>query len=153
MIITVPGPPVPKGRARVFNDARGNVRSATPPATVAYEGLISRYALIETRTHNLFGKAVAVRLSVTVYEDARTPQRRGDLDNYIKSASDAIRGIVFVDDVQVERIEGRIVRDDPAPRMVIEVVPYSGHSEAADVAESCASDTNPSISEAHSQSV
>ncbi len=52
------------------------------------------------------------------------PAKRGDLDNSLKIAIDALKGIAFVDDKQVKRIEAEQFDDKYRPRLEITVRPY-----------------------------
>lgn len=47
--------------------------------------------------------------------------RRGDLDNRLKVALDALRGIAYEDDSQVTRLEAEQAEDAENPRVEIEV--------------------------------
>jgi crossover junction endodeoxyribonuclease RusA len=58
-----------------------------------------------------------VEVEVSVYR----PQRRGDLDNFLKVLLDSLKGIAFVDDSQVIRIEARRYDDAKNPRAVLSV--------------------------------
>jgi crossover junction endodeoxyribonuclease RusA len=49
------------------------------------------------------------------------PRRIGDLDNTLKATLDALRGVCFVDDRQVQRIEAERFEDKANPRVEIEV--------------------------------
>lgn len=54
---------------------------------------------------------IDVPLFATVYIFPRAPLA-GDLDNKLKSIFDALKGIVYVDDDQIERIDALTVRPD-----------------------------------------
>lgn len=104
----VHGPPVPKERARVVTrtDASGKskTRGVTPARTAAYEKLVGMVAM-GARSHVSAwpwqDKRARFGVSLRVYRSAE----RGDLDNFIKSATDACKGILWPDDSQVRRID------------------------------------------------
>ena len=89
----VPGSVVPKARARV---ARGH--AYTPQATRDYEAKVKRAAL-EAGVQPLVGR---IRLSITIHSADR---RRRDLDNMIKSISDALNGVAYADDSQIDQLQ------------------------------------------------
>jgi crossover junction endodeoxyribonuclease RusA len=105
---TVPGPPVPKARARVVTTKSGRARSYTPGPTVAYQQVVGRKAL--TARQNVSGwpwgmagkHAPRFGLDVIVYRSAK----RGDWDNFGKAISDACNGILWADDRQI--VDGRV---------------------------------------------
>lgn len=111
--VEITGEPVPKKRARVVDG-----RAFTPAETVAYEQAIG-WAWREQ--HHSAPAEGPIRVSVAVRECNRPPQRRGDLDNYVKSALDALNGLAWKDDRQVTWIEAHINREAAQPGMVIEV--------------------------------
>lgn len=107
LTFTVPGPPVPKARARVTSridaDGKRDTRSFTPAKTKAYENHVAVIAGA-ARSHlrqwpHLDAKA-RFGLSVSIFRSAE----RGDLDNFVKAISDACNGVLWVDDSQVRRI-------------------------------------------------
>ena len=58
-----------------------------------------------------------VSLAYYVYR----PRKSGDLDNYLKSLLDALKGIAFIDDAQVVELHGylRDDKDDPRVNVII----------------------------------
>lgn len=56
-----------------------------------------------------------VRVRLVFYR----PVRRGDLDNRLKSALDALRGIAYRDDSQVRRLEAEQLEDKQNPRVEV----------------------------------
>lgn len=131
IIVSVPGPPVAKGRPRVT--ARGKfARVYTPAKTRHYEDTI-RCAAVEVMKDR---KPIegAIVLSVTAYvgmpESLRgakrsdaidgilKPTTRPDADNYAKAALDGCNGILFRDDSQVADLIVR-KRYSVEPRLVI----------------------------------
>lgn len=103
---TIPGPPVPKARARVVShvDKAGKrkTRGITPKRTEDYEGHV------KTLTHYMLAnyagkwptsdKAARFGLVVRVHFF----EHEGDWDNYGKIVSDACKGVLWVDDKQVD---------------------------------------------------
>jgi Holliday junction resolvase RusA-like endonuclease len=116
---SVPGPPVPCARARVFADRNtGRVRSAVPARTRTYENHVRSVAQ---------GAALAARWSVedvasyaielSVFRDVR----RGDWDNFSKSITDACNGVLWKDDRQISDAVVRVRYDKAAPRVEVTV--------------------------------
>jgi len=111
--ITVPGEPVAKARPRFTKN--GHVY--TPKKTAVYEQVIGLHARAAMKGHKIL--TGAVRLSVTAYmpipqswslkqkTKAMAGQlrhtKRPDLSNIIKSVEDALNGIVYADDAQIDR--------------------------------------------------
>jgi crossover junction endodeoxyribonuclease RusA len=58
-----------------------------------------------------------VELKIDLYR----PQKRGDVDNFLKVTIDALKGVAFVDDSQVQRIDIQRFDDKENPRVVVEV--------------------------------
>ena len=111
----VTGPPQPKQRAR-----RGKNGSwYTPAPTARYEWSVRAVAsLLRPRWWPLDAR---YRLTVrAVFAD----QRRRDLDNVVKSVSDALNGIAFGDDSQIDEVRASrgFSADAPATEVLVEVV-------------------------------
>lgn len=121
----VHGPPVPKERARVVarTDASGKskTRGVTPTRTAAYEkhvGLVAMGARSHCGAWPWQDKKARFGFELRVYRSTD----RGDLDNYIKSATDACKGILWPDDSQVRRIEASVERCEKGrERIAVEV--------------------------------
>ncbi len=112
----VPGPPIPKARARVFATSKG-YKSASTTRTADYEKHISIIALAaRQRTPGWEIDHYSYSLTIRVYRDKAT----GDLDNFIKSV-DALNGIVWEDDRVLRKINAEMFDGDPNPRLEIEV--------------------------------
>lgn len=121
MVLTfeVPGPPVPKERAR-----RGrNGRFYTPERTQRYEGTVARSALYEVQRRRVRGEGDwpmdgRYRVSVDLYmPDAR----RRDADNALKSVLDGLNRAAWRDDSQVVVIECRKLIDRDKPRAAVRI--------------------------------
>jgi Holliday junction resolvase RusA-like endonuclease len=103
--IVVDGAPVPKGRPRL-----GKGRVYTPKRTKAQEEKIKLFALLEMRVKRLL-KPFEGRICLDV--EIVQKSRRGDIDNHVKLVSDALNGIVYVDDEQIDEIHvWRTICDD-----------------------------------------
>jgi len=131
IVVTVPGAPVAKGRARMTTHG-GFARSYTPAKTARYEDLvrIAAYDRMNGRTP-IQGQ---VTLCVTAYvpipksmtkrdqraavDGLKHPTTRPDADNYAKAALDGCNGIMFKDDSQVTDLIVR-KRYSDRPRLVI----------------------------------
>jgi hypothetical protein len=133
LAFTIPGPPVPKARARVVShvDKAGKrkTRGITPKRTERYEDLVKLHALgarlriensarraglasgLDPATVELFqarwphsDKAARFGLVVRVYFF----EHEGDWDNYGKIVSDACQGVLWANDRQIS--DGRCVK-------------------------------------------
>ena len=130
--ITVPGEPVAKARPRFTSS--GHVY--TPKKTAVYEQVIGLHARAAMK-----GKKIltgAIKLSVTAYMPipkswSRTQKtkamsgalrhtKKPDLSNIIKSVEDALNGIVYADDAQIDRYgeSGKAFSSIPRTEIVVE---------------------------------
>jgi Holliday junction resolvase RusA-like endonuclease len=105
---TVPGPPVPKARARTVRRQNGAVHSFTPEPTSEYAEhvrCVAWAAVVSYQRNNgarWNADAKRYRLTCCFFRQSN----RGDLDNYIKAVKDALnrkRGqtLVWPDDARV----------------------------------------------------
>lgn len=119
------GEPVPKGRPRVGRN--GNVY--TPDATAAAELAIGWR--VRERYTGLAPTALPVGLAVAFRSRGSRGKRRGraDLDNLVKLVKDALNGIAWVDDSQVEELHATLARDSPDPGTDIRVYLLEGTQE------------------------
>lgn len=113
----VPGPPVPKKRARTFVTPSGKVSAYTPKETVEYETNIGKCWV----GRRYFEGPVEVRITVHESPQVGSKYHASDLDNYVKSCLDALNKIAWQDDKQVTRIEATIERNHPNPSMTVTV--------------------------------
>lgn len=111
--ITIPGPPVPKGRPRVALRG-GRAMAYTPGKTRRYEDLIRLEAgramegramlagplSVEVRAFLAIPKSLNKAKRQAALEGALRPVTRPDCDNYAKTI-DALNGIAWQDDSQV----------------------------------------------------
>lgn len=113
----VPGPPVPKGRPRVFYDSGASrYRAATPPKTSDAEKRIAQHYWVNARPRSL--QTGRLRLTLRFYVDNF---RRVDADNLEKTVKDALNGKAYVDDSQIDETNVRVVRGAPNPRTEVEI--------------------------------
>lgn len=123
---TVPGA-VPKGRARVFRHKQsGKMVGMTPAKTRAFESAGKLLAMNACRVQGWKKTSQPVELEVRIYRAAM----RGDLDNYVKAASDFCNDVVWEDDSQVVRIDAAMFLDRDRPRTEV-VVRLAGESSEA----------------------
>jgi crossover junction endodeoxyribonuclease RusA len=61
---------------------------------------------------------------VVVHVTAYRPQRRGDLDNTLKAAFDALNGVAWDDDSQVVELHALRLDDKTNPRLEVDVQPW-----------------------------
>jgi Holliday junction resolvase RusA-like endonuclease len=104
----IPGPPVPKARARVVAvkvpGKKARTRSYTPDRTANYQSVVAMCALSAyTRIRwDRENPKLRYGISLVVHRSAK----RGDWDNFGKAISDACNGILWVDDRQI--LDGRV---------------------------------------------
>lgn len=111
MRLTLPYPPTANLYWRVW---RGRAVKSTEAR--AYQETVKRLALLDGPRRPLAGL-----LSVAM--DVYRPRRRGDLDNTLKVILDALKGIAFDDDDQIEVIVARRFDDKAKPRAEITIEP------------------------------
>jgi len=108
--LTIPGNPIPKARPRIVNGV-----AYTPERTADYEEVARNWAAIQWQREPLRGP-LALRLTFW-----RRTRRRCDIDNLIKSALDALQGVVFVDDWQIVKLEATKGVNQWEPELNIEI--------------------------------
>lgn len=102
---TIPGPPVPKERARVVrrkNPTPGQrpTTSFTPSKTANYENHVKLHALAARCKMSNWpwqSASVVYYVKITIYRSAA----RGDWDNFAKAITDACNGVLWPDDRQI----------------------------------------------------
>ena len=121
LTFTVEGQPVPKGRPRFANHAY------TPKRTRAYETLVRAAALealgVFGSPWELGGK-MGVRLWFYRKGGKKDPGKelhRCDLDNLVKAVTDALNGVLYADDQQIDVIEAYREVDSEKPRVTVAV--------------------------------
>lgn len=112
--LIIPGEPVAKGRPRLAS-VGGHARAFTPAKTRRYEDIVRQHAVREWGrpmidgvgicVHVDFVRAVPASWSKRKRADALAgfvrPIGRPDLDNCIKSVTDALNGVVYADDALI----------------------------------------------------
>lgn len=115
--IDVPGPPVPKARARKGKGGRWY----TPPRTRQYEAHVRTAALAARQQAGGWPTDARYEVQARICFPDR---RRRDGDNVVKSLLDAANGVLWDDDSQVVRrtTEDTVDRERPRVEMVVRVV-------------------------------
>lgn len=111
----VPGPPVPKARARVVT-TRGRTRAFTPDRTASWEARIAWRFRECFAGREPWPKDTCVGMLVEVIVSGKGPRAsiRGDFDNFGKATSDALNTLAWHDDIQV--VDARIIKRRARPR-------------------------------------
>jgi len=123
----VPGPPVPKARARVVQRGAGKPRGVTPARTKAYQRTVGLYALGARQRLASWPMDARYRVAIEVCR----ADKRGDLDNYIKTTLDGLNGVLWADDRLVDEVSARrypVSRDGGLECLVVEVTPLGATS-------------------------
>ena len=110
MIITIPGKPLGKQRARTLKSGR----SYTPDETVNYENLV-KLCYTEQHGENFEDKQLKMRViayypvtkstskkkEVLMLSGDIRPTKKPDIDNIVKLIADGLNGIAYHDDSQI----------------------------------------------------
>ena len=122
LTITIDGPPVPKQRPRHVR-RYDNVIIFTPKKTVKFEKAVKMQAvkaLHEWDDENFGDWDTSARFEVSMF--FFFPDRRNrDLDNCVKSITDALNKVVYDDDRQIDEIHAVRDVDRHNPRTVVVV--------------------------------
>ena len=102
----VHGPPVPKGRPRMWSGGH----AYTPKRTRDYEARVKDRARASVPSD--WPKDKQYSLTIKVYRHTK----RGDLDNFVKAVSDALNGIAWTDDRGVMELYAVMDLDRVNPR-------------------------------------
>ena len=111
--ITIPGPPIPKGRGRATSIG-GHARIYTPTRTRRYEDLIrleggramegrellSGPLSVEVRAFVPIPKSLNKARTAAALDGTLRPTTRPDCDNYAKLV-DGLNGVAWADDAQI----------------------------------------------------
>ena len=109
MTLTLPYPPTVN---HMYRRARGHL--ALTPEALAFRHAVRTIAMVQD--------VRPVTGPVAVFVDVYRPRRRGDLDNILKAILDALNGVAYRDDEQVEQINAQRYDDKRAPRVEVSVV-------------------------------
>lgn len=112
----VPGEPVAKERPRTYMTSAGAARTVTPRKTHAAEEAIGWEF---KRQCPSFGEPIPHPVSVRLV--FHTMSKAKDVDNCMKTALDALQGVIFANDRQVYHVDATIVRGKGHPETIIEV--------------------------------
>lgn len=121
MKLTLPYPPTANKYWRVF---RG--RAVKSAEAREYQRQARLLFMVEH-----CARSVCLSGPVAVYVKAYRPRKLGDLDNTLKVALDALKGLAFEDDSQIVAINAERHEDKENPRLEIEVLPIGIKTEAA----------------------
>lgn len=133
--LTIPGEPVAQGRPR-FSRRGKYVSTYDPPKSRGYKEYIKQIARQELHIEPLTG---SIRINVKVYRGIQKsgskltrrkkqdgiirPTVKPDTDNYYKAVSDALTGILWVDDNQIVEIHvGKWYSDQPRVEIEVEEI-------------------------------
>jgi len=106
LLLVVMGEPVAKERPRTVTDRNGKTRTFTPGKTLEAEDTIAQ----EFRAQFVgFGDPVTDPVRVRL--DFHTASKSKDVDNLAKTTLDALNGIIWQDDKQIEELHARVFRD------------------------------------------
>lgn len=129
--LTIPGEPIAKARPRI-----GRNGAYTPDRTKNYETLVKEMFFAKHHQPMMEGK---IRMQLDIYfpipksaskktkagmrEGTIRPAKRPDLDNIIKSISDALNKVAYVDDSQIVEVQARkYYSDTPRVEMKLEEI-------------------------------
>lgn len=104
--------PYPPTVNHMYRRARGHL--ALTPEALAFRHAVRMIAMVQGVT--------LITGRVAVFLDVYRPRRRGDLDNILKATLDALNGIAYRDDEQVQQITAVRYDDKRAPRVEVSVV-------------------------------
>ncbi|MDO5061880.1 MAG: RusA family crossover junction endodeoxyribonuclease [Peptostreptococcaceae bacterium] len=131
--ITIPGEPIAKARPRVC----GNI-AYTPAKTKNYETLIKEIywgkhgqtieqmdgmLRMHIRAYFPIPRSKSKKVQEQMHTNAIRPIKRPDIDNIVKSVSDALNKVAYTDDSQiVEVVAGKYYAHNPRVEIVIEKI-------------------------------
>lgn len=123
MWLTLPGDPRPCPRHRHRAGGRGGYNPPWYDNQKTAWGLHARSQMTDQGAAKLKGR-VGTRLYFF-----RATRRHADLDNLIKSVWDALNGIAFEDDRQIDRVSARVYRGVGGASARVEIQVYELTSE------------------------
>lgn len=111
--VWVPGRPVPQSRPRLGRSWRGRSQVHELERVTAWKAALAW--CVKAAGVQVVTGPVRVELAFVL-----EPGQRGDLDNFVKAALDALRGVAYVDDDQVVALDARkLTTDDGAQAGVL----------------------------------
>ena len=122
---TVYGNPIPKARARTVRLKNGFTTTYTPKKTEQWEDMI-RLQILKHRPEKLLDSAIALKAVFVLQRPKSIPKKRKypetkpDLDNLLKSLTDAMEGIIYTNDSRIVKKQVEKIYGDP-PRVEVEV--------------------------------
>lgn len=145
---TVNGPPVPCERARVVQKLLGDQlrsRAVTPPRTRAYEAVVRQVSALAVLQQGARWRLDAEAYLVTLHFFRAA--KRGDWDNLAKAVTDAMNGVVYVDDRRIVGATVRLGIDRERPRVEVWVEALGVESDS-DLTRSNRSRSVPAVCQA-----
>lgn len=116
LAFTVYGQPLPKARPRIVGK-----RAYTPEKTKAWESQVAW--VVRAAMGDIQPLTGDIGVSLVFH---RVGKRRADLDNLTKAVLDALNGILYEDDKQVNKIEAAVQYKSNKPRVEIRLLTTSG---------------------------
>lgn len=153
---TVPGQPVAKGRPK-FSRQDGFVRAYTPEKTANYETLVKLAAgeamagtapmqgalSLMLRLYVAIPKSTTKRDRAAIEAGRFLPTKKPDLDNMLKAITDAMNGIVYLDDAQIVTVTvTKLYADTPRAEVSVLHAVESALAEAMQGAVDVAAEIN-----------
>lgn len=121
--ITIPGPAVPLERARHTKTGR----MYTPPRSVAYQRHVKSCATLAVLRAPWWRLHHRYIVGIDYWPQDRS---RRDISNVTKSLEDAMNGVVWDDDFQIDQLFVTRHWDGSAPRVVVSVCPILPMTDA-----------------------
>lgn len=121
--LVIEGEPIPKQRPRVVTErvagGKRRTRTFTPERTERAEAAIRAAA----QRQGVQPMAGELAIDVTFY---RSTAQRCDVDNLVKTLTDALNGIAYADDSQITDVHARKRIDRTHPRTELMITPREG---------------------------
>ena len=121
---TIWGRAVPKGRPRGVL-IKGRVRHLTPKRTREYERRVREVAAEAVEQEAGWSMSERYVVSVCFMFDDK---RKRDLDNLLKAVTDAMNGIVYDDDSQIDELRVKRLPGTPAAHVAVAELDNEGES-------------------------
>lgn len=116
--LTIPGPPVAKGRPIVVRNKRtGKMHGITPDRTRRFESSSAIIIASAARMQRWVCTSEPVDVEIRIYRH----QLRGDWDNFAKAFCDSANGILWNDDSQIVHADVAVFLDRKNPRTEVKV--------------------------------